>query len=110
MIRRRMSGRACSIDERKISAESARISVGLDEFAMAKLVSEEFERLSKSVEQNDQIWRRDLPGRIIFNKFAAFAKINTSEAIVSESGRYGPFDDIHDDFGAFRGAIRAAVA
>ena len=62
-----------SLMERKLDSELERVRVGLDKGLLNSLISSEFERLTNAVAQDTSVWRADLPGRIILNKFASEA-------------------------------------
>jgi predicted ATPase len=55
--------------------ESMRIDQGLNFDSVSEIISTEFLRLNKALDEDDPVWKSDLPGRIIFNKFSASAKI-----------------------------------
>lgn len=73
----------------KLDAELGRVQAGLDKALLRELVTSEFERLTRAVEADDPTWRADLPGRIIFNKFASAAGI--------QSGRLKQLYLVHAD-------------
>ncbi|MET3359346.1 MULTISPECIES: ATP-dependent nuclease [Bradyrhizobium] len=66
----------CQLMQAKLDNELTRVQVGLDRRLVSDLVNSEFERLSKAVATDDPIWRADLPGRFILNKFASEADIS----------------------------------
>ena len=59
----------------KLSAEQKRVTDGLDDTLLRSLVQSEHARLTKSIDHDDDVWRRDLPGRTILHKFASAAGI-----------------------------------
>jgi hypothetical protein len=61
----------------KLEAELGRVQASLDKTLLQKVVASEFERLSKAESADDQVWRVDLPGRVIFNKVASAANIQS---------------------------------
>jgi hypothetical protein len=61
----------------KLSAEQKRVKDGLDEDLIRRLTQSEYARLTESIEGDTDVWRRDLPGRIILHKFAAAAGIQS---------------------------------
>lgn len=61
----------------KLTSEKQRVGDGLDETLVRSLVRSEFTRLSHSLDEDNDVWRRDLPGRIILHKFASAAGIQS---------------------------------
>ena len=59
----------------KSDAERVRVSSNLANSAIAEITRAEYDRLKVAVESDDPAWRRDIPGRIVLNKFAAAAGI-----------------------------------
>ncbi len=59
----------------KLKAEKERVEGGLDETLLRSLVEQEFSRLQESIAIDSEVWRRDLPGRVILHKFASAAGI-----------------------------------
>ncbi len=61
----------------KLQAEQSRVQTRLDRSLLDKLVRDEHARLSDAVEKDDPAWRADLPGKIIFAKFAGVAGLQS---------------------------------
>jgi ABC-type cobalamin/Fe3+-siderophores transport system ATPase subunit len=61
----------------RVSDERTRVSSGLGEPGIRTLVTSEFTRLVAAIDNDDAVWRADLPGRVIFNSFASAAKIQS---------------------------------
>lgn len=59
----------------KLNGEQKRVSEGLDESFLRSLAKSEYERLTKSIDDGSDGWKRDLPGRIILHRFASAAGI-----------------------------------
>lgn len=76
----------------KLASEQKRVSDGLDDALLRSLVQSEYARLTDSLNNDDDTWRRDLPGRIILHKFAAAAGI--------QAGRLKQLYLTHADQGA----------
>jgi len=61
--------------KRRVLAEGERVTAGLNLEEIESVTRAEYERLRFDVEGAGNIWRIDLPGRRILNKFAASANI-----------------------------------
>jgi hypothetical protein len=59
----------------KLMTEQARVSAGLDDALLRSLVSSEYDRLIKGIDEDSDVWLRDLPGRVILHKFSSAARI-----------------------------------
>ncbi|MCK1297606.1 AAA family ATPase [Bradyrhizobium sp. 24] len=97
----------CQLMEAKLENELARVQVGLDRKLVNHLVTSEFERLSKAVEEDNPIWRADLPGRFILNKFASEADISVGrlkQLYLNNAEPEAAFQDIIAVFERFRSA------
>ncbi|KGT74263.1 hypothetical protein MA20_39935 [Bradyrhizobium japonicum] len=95
----------CQLMEAKLDNEMSRVQAGLDKKLVSDLVTSEFERLSKAVETDDPIWRSDLPGRFILNKFASEADISVGrlkQLYLSNARPEEAFQDIIAIFERFR--------
>ncbi|MDA9424017.1 AAA family ATPase [Bradyrhizobium sp. CCBAU 53380] len=91
--------------ERKLDSEVERVKVGLDKSLLNSLVSSEFERLTNAVTQDTSVWRANLPGRIILNKFASEAGLQVGrlkQLYLAHARAEETFKDIIDIFGGFR--------
>jgi len=97
----------CALMEAKLGAELKRVQAGLDVGLLRTLVASEFKRLTDAVTQDQPVWRADLPGRIILNKFASEAGIQPGRLKQLYLGHADPqttFADIVSIFDAFRAA------
>lgn len=73
-------------------AERTRVSNNLEASAIEALTRAEYLRLQTAVQDNNPIWRADVPGRVILNKFASAAGIQVgrlkqlylSECVIDE--------------------------
>lgn len=93
--------------EKKLVHEMNRVQVGLDKALLRNLITSEFERLTKAVEQDDPIWKIDLPGRLILNKFASEATIQVGrlkQLYLNHADLEKTFEDIFAVFRSFRAA------
>jgi AAA domain, putative AbiEii toxin, Type IV TA system len=89
----------------RVGQESTRLNAGLDGNAIAALVVSEHARLSRAVETDDPVWRSDLPGRIILNKFAATTSLqigHLKQLYLSNAERAVTFAEIVALFEGFR--------
>lgn len=89
----------------KAAAEAERISLGLQPAAIKQLVEAEFLRLSNAVNSDVEIWKRDIPGRVVLNKFAASAQIQSGrlkQLYLSRTDIEKTFSDVIAIFEGFR--------
>jgi predicted ATP-binding protein involved in virulence len=89
----------------RVQAESSRVANGLDAKAIETMAIEEYSRLFKAVTDDDPLWRTDLPGRVILNKFAAAANIQVGrlkQLYLSHADNSGVFSEIVAIFQSFR--------
>ena len=97
----------CALMEMKLDREMTRVQVGLEKSLLRRLIISEFERLTKAVEQDDLIWKKDLPGRFIFNRFASEATIQAGrlkQLYLNHADPNETFGDIVAIFSGFRTA------
>lgn len=95
---------AAAILERAAN-EASRVGTGLNPSSVRLLVIAEFERLHKSIEEDNNIWLHDLPGRVMLNKFAAAANIQPGrlkQAYLNHADKATVFADIISIFQRFR--------
>jgi hypothetical protein len=93
--------------EAKLDQEMTRVQIGLEKDFLRTLIISDFERLTKAVEQNDPIWKIELPGRFIFNKFASEATIQAGrlkQLYLNHANPDETFKDIVSIFSGFRTA------
>lgn len=67
----------CQLMEAKLEMELSRVEAGLEKELLKKLVTAEYARLNEALNNDTPVWRADLPGRIIFNKFASEAALQS---------------------------------
>jgi predicted ATPase len=85
--------------------EALRVSAGLDPPTVRSLIVAEYERLNKAIQEDSDIWLRDLPGRVILNKFAAAANLQPGrlkQAYLANADKSIVFADIVRIFQQFR--------
>jgi AAA domain, putative AbiEii toxin, Type IV TA system len=89
----------------KLSYELKRVENGLDRSLVQTLTKSEYDRLLQSIDQDTEVWRRDLPGRIILNKFASAAGIQSGrlkQLYLANANTESAFSDIIAVFEEFR--------
>lgn len=89
----------------RVREESSRVAAGLASGDIEALVLREHARLSKAVETDSPDWRADLPGRVILNKFAAFANLQVGrlkQLYLASVDKAVTFADIVAIFQGFR--------
>jgi energy-coupling factor transporter ATP-binding protein EcfA2 len=94
-----------SLMSTKLVAEQKRVSDGLDDTLLRSLVQSEYARLTKSIDDDSEVWLRDLPGRIILHKFAAAAGIQAGrlkQLYLTNANTDTAFADIVAIFEQFR--------
>jgi predicted ATP-binding protein involved in virulence len=90
----------------KANQELQRISSGLKLEGLQEAVQAEFSKLNTAIDGNQPAWKSEIPGRIIFNKFASAVGMKSGrlkllylkEAASTESN---PFAEIIELFSAF---------
>lgn len=102
---------ACGADElatkilERVEAEGSRVAAGLDSKNIEALVASEHARLSSAVAADDPVWRADLPGRVILNRFAASANLQVGrlkQLYLASADKATVFADIVSIFQGFR--------
>jgi predicted ATPase len=90
----------------KMRGEVDRVKAGLDEAYLKTLVTSEYERLNEAVKNDDIVWKTDLPGRPILNKFASLAAIQPGrlKQLYIVRAQETVFGEIVSLFEAFRNA------
>jgi hypothetical protein len=91
----------------RATQEKLRIATTLDVESLALSARSEHQRLSASILNDTEDWKKDIPGRLIFNRFAALAQIKSGrlknlylrKAI---DLKRDPFAEIREIFRAFR--------
>lgn len=91
--------------EAKREEELKRVDAGLDKKRLAELVTTEYARLTKALKEDDPVWRADLPGRVILNKFASVVGIQQGrlkQLYLAHADARKTFAEIITIFQAFR--------
>lgn len=89
----------------KLQAERGRVQAGLDQALLDTLVRSEHARLSTALVNDDPVWRADIPGKIIFAKFAGAAGLQSGrlkQMYLARANMDAAFEDIVSIFGRFR--------
>jgi energy-coupling factor transporter ATP-binding protein EcfA2 len=89
----------------RLRDESARITQGLDPRQVESLVIAEYGRLHQAVADDNPVWRADLPGRLILNKFAGEAKLQVGrikQLYLANADKSRTFADVFDIFSQFK--------
>lgn len=90
----------------RLAQEAERVTNSLNQYIVETLVQSEFDRLTKALNSDDSIWKADIPGRTIFNKFASSAKIQPGRLkqmyLKASIGFSDTFADIEAIFQSFR--------
>lgn len=89
----------------RVDAETTRLHSGLDPNVVRSMVINEYNRLSAAVENDDPLWKSELPGRVILNKFAAAAQISVGrlkQLYLSKAEGTDTFAEIIAIFQGFR--------
>ena len=91
----------------KVKVEQTRIASRLDIAAIEAVARDEHAKLLTAVSSDSQDWKREIPGRIILNRFAGTAglkvgRLKTLYLRHSTSFEADPFAEIRDIFRQFR--------
>lgn len=89
----------------RVDSEGRRVSSGLNPREIESMIVDEHSRLTKAIEGDDPLWKSDLPGRVILNKFAASANIpvgRLKQLYLSNADKMETFADIIAIFQGFR--------
>jgi len=89
----------------RADSEGRRVALGLDSREIESMTLREHSRLTKAIEADDPIWRSDLPGRVILNKFAGQANIQVGrlkQLYLANADKGVAFSDINAIFQEFR--------
>jgi AAA ATPase domain len=91
--------------------EKSRIAAGIDTAALEKLVRDEYQRLTNATNDPSASWKNDIPGRIVFNRFAGTAQIKTGRLKTlylrkAQERSTDPFIEIREIFRSFRNISR----
>jgi predicted ATP-binding protein involved in virulence len=94
---------------KRIEEEKNRIDLGLDILSIETDARREHARLVKAVE--DGTWRVDVPGRIVFNRFAGLAQLKPGRLKTlylkhAKNAACDPFEEIRSIFRGFRNVGR----
>lgn len=91
----------------KASTERGRVQSGLEDAVIGKLVQERFGRIEAALSTDDPSWRTYIPGKIVFNKFAAAAGMQSGrlkQLYLANADLPVVFKDVMEIFEAFRAA------
>lgn len=89
----------------RVDLERGRVSEALNSSEIEQIVLEEYSRLKAAVENDDPVWKSDIPGRVILNKFAALAGMpvgRLKQLYLANADKAVVFADINAIFQAFR--------
>lgn len=90
----------------RADSEMKRVQTRLDVSIIKNMASESFSQLSASLKQDDDIWQKELPGRVLLNKFAASAQIKAGRLktmyLAHSDQNVDPFAEIRKIFNDFR--------
>ncbi len=89
----------------RLAQESFRVSAALNPGQTEALVMAEFARLENAVADDSPLWRADLPGRLILNRFAGLANLQVGrikQLYLATANKTEAFKDIFDIFQQFR--------
>ena len=90
-----------------VSSEASRVKSSLDFDRLADLAKSEFEALHLAVTEGQGVWKRMIPGRIVFNRFAGAAHMKPGRLKrlylqQVDQGEADPFSEIRAIFDALR--------
>jgi hypothetical protein len=93
----------------RVSRERQRVTNSLNVAAVESLCREEFAKLEMSIADGSGLWQRDIPGRIVLNKFAGKAQIQVGRLKTlylrhAPAASSDPFAEVRAIFRGFRGA------
>lgn len=89
----------------RVGAETTRVSSGLEPNVIRSMVVDEYTRLSIAVENDDPLWKSELPGRVILNKFASAAQTSVGrlkQLYLSKAEGTDAFAEVVAIFQSFR--------
>lgn len=91
----------------RIAEEKKRISTSIDPAFLEGLLRTEYERLRKACNDPASSWKRDIPGRIVLNRFAGLAQMRSSRIKTLylrkvQEHKLDPFSEVRDIFRSFR--------
>lgn len=89
----------------RVGAETTRFSSGLEPNVIRSMVVDEYTRLSIAVENDDPLWKSELPGRVILNKFASAAQTSVGrlkQLYLSKAEGTDAFAEVVAIFQSFR--------
>jgi hypothetical protein len=97
----------CSGLREKIVREQERVAANLDANEIEALATQEFQRLNLAIESGTDDWKKDIPGRVILNRFAGAAQLQVGRLKTlylrhAQGHTPDPFDDIRGIFREFR--------
>jgi hypothetical protein len=93
----------------RISRERKRIENSLDVATVEALCTDVFAMIERSIDDGSGQWKRDIPGRVVLNRFASRAKIQVGRLKTlylrhAEAADPDPFAEIRTIFRSFRAA------
>ena len=106
------AGDLVQLMDAKLQSELDRVGAGLDRSLLEKLVREEYVRLSSALANDGPTWRADLPGKLILNKFATVAGLQSGrlkQMYLARAPLDQTFADIISIFQKFRGEPKEVV-
>jgi ABC-type cobalamin/Fe3+-siderophores transport system ATPase subunit len=114
-------GQTTSIDQLiglivdRVGKEKQRVDEKLDLGELERIAREEYDRLHGLFASDSDAWKRDIPGRIVFNRFAAAAQIKPGRLKnlylrEAQSASPDPFAEIREIFRRFRSVANRKVS
>jgi hypothetical protein len=93
----------------RVSLERQRVTNSLDVAAVESLCRDEFAKLETSIADGSGRWQRDIPGRMVLNRFASKAQIQVGRLKTlylrhAQAANPDPFAEVRAIFRGFRGA------
>ena len=88
----------------RVQEELKRVAAGMNEEILGQLIQTEFDRLTNAIDQDTDLWKVDIPGRILLNKFAGTAQIQPGRlkqmylAAANPDVTFGDIIKIFEDF------------
>lgn len=91
----------------QLSQEKSRMEASLNLEALESLARSEYSKLAESIADGTSVWLRELPGRVVFNRFANTAQIKPGrlKTLYLRKARDwspDPFDEIRKIFRSFK--------
>jgi hypothetical protein len=97
----------------RVAREQARILGDLKFSGIEEVAKAEHAKLMKAVSSTCNGWRRDIPGRVVLNRFASLAKLNVGRLKTlyirhAQAIKPDPFEEVREIFRNFRDVGRNA--